>query len=72
MSITSNKGQNVKSKSNISTDIEITPDGRVFLRTERSGTGTGRVYTLTYTTHDAAGNATQATAQIGVPRNKGK
>lgn len=72
VSITSNEGQNVKGDGNTSTDITIAPDGRVFLRAERSGTGTVRVYTLTYTARDAAGNVTQATAQVGVPRNKGK
>lgn len=48
-SITSNERQNVKGDGNMATDIEIKPDGRVFLRSERSGNGTGRVYTLTYT-----------------------
>jgi hypothetical protein len=72
VSITSNEGQNVKGDGNTSTDITIAPDGRVFLRAERSGTGTGRVYTLTYTARDAAGNVTQVTTQVGVPRNKGK
>ena len=36
VSITSNEGQNVKGDGNTSTDIIITPDGRVFLRAERS------------------------------------
>jgi len=71
-SITSNEGQNVKGDGNTATDIEIKPDGRIFLRAERSGNGTGRVYTLTYTARDAAGNTTQATAQVKVPRNQGK
>lgn len=72
LSITSNEGQNVKGDGNTSTDIKITPDGRVFLRAERSGTGTGRVYTLTYKASDAAGNVTQATAEVKVPHNKAK
>ncbi|MBE9193686.1 hypothetical protein IQ230_25920 [Gloeocapsopsis crepidinum LEGE 06123] len=72
VSITSNEGQNVKGDGNTSTDIEIKPDGRVFLRAERLATGTGRVYTLTYTARDAAGNTTQATAEVRVPRDKDK
>ncbi len=40
LSITSNEGQNVRGDGNTSTDIKIKPDGRVFLRAERSGTGT--------------------------------
>jgi hypothetical protein len=71
VSITSNEGQNVKGNGNPATDITIAPDGRVFLRAEGSGTGTGRFYTLTYTACDA-GNVTQATAQVGVPHNKSK
>lgn len=71
-SITSNEGQNVKGDGHTATDIEIKPDGRIFLRAERSGTGNGRVYTLTYTARDAAGNTSQATAQVRVPRNQGK
>lgn len=72
LSITSNEGQNVRGDGNTSTDIEIKPDGRVFLRAERSGTGTGRIYTLTYKATDAAGNISQATAEVKVPHNKGK
>jgi hypothetical protein len=71
-SITSNEGQNVQGDGNTSTDIEVKPNGQVFLRAERSGNGTGRLYTLTYTARDAAGNTTQATAQVKVPRNQGK
>ncbi|KJH73100.1 choice-of-anchor X domain-containing protein [Aliterella atlantica] len=72
VSITSNEGQNVKGDGNTATDIKVTPDGRVFLRAERSGTGTGRVYTLTYKASDAAGNISQATAEVKVPHNKAK
>ncbi len=72
LSITSNEGQNVRGDGNTSTDIQIKPNGQVFLRAERSGTGTGRVYTLTYQATDAAGNISQATAEVKVPHNKGK
>lgn len=72
VSITSNEGQNVKGDGNTATDIKIETDGRVFLRAERSGTGTGRIYTLTYSARDSAGNVTQATAQVKVPHSKGK
>lgn len=72
VSITSNEGQNMKGDGNTATDIKIETDGRVFLRAERSGTGTGRIYTLTYSARDSAGNVTQATAQVKVPHSKGK
>ncbi|WP_009630497.1 choice-of-anchor X domain-containing protein [Synechocystis sp. PCC 7509] len=72
LSITSNEGQNVRGDGNTSTDIQTKPNGQVFLRAERSGTGTGRIYTLTYQATDAAGNISQATAEVKVPHNKGK
>lgn len=71
VSITSNEGQNARGDGNTSTDIETKPDGRIFLRAKLSGTGQGRVYTLTYRASDAAGNTTQATAEVRVPRNQG-
>jgi hypothetical protein len=45
-----------------------TPDTSFLLRAERSGTGTGRVYTILYTASDATGNMTTATAVVRVPR----
>jgi probable HAF family extracellular repeat protein len=40
------------------------------LRAERSGSGTGRVYTLTYTGADQAGNAAACEAVVTVPHDK--
>uniref|UniRef100_UPI002869E759 hypothetical protein n=1 Tax=Deinococcus sp. TaxID=47478 RepID=UPI002869E759 len=51
-------------------DIQITPDGRIFLRAQRSGQATSRVYTLTYKATDAAGNASFATATVDVPHDQ--
>ncbi|MBI4504222.1 MAG: hypothetical protein HY691_01695 [Chloroflexi bacterium] len=47
-----------------------TPDTAGQLRAERSGTGTGRVYTLAYTTTDNAGNSTSASCTVTVPRDQ--
>jgi len=44
--------------------------GQVFVRAERSGTGNGRVYTLTYQATDASGNTTQAEATVTVPHSQ--
>jgi len=40
------------------------------LRAERSGGGSGRVYGLTVSCRDAAGNASQATVDVVVPSSK--
>ncbi|MCJ8012666.1 NPCBM/NEW2 domain-containing protein [Paenibacillus sp. KQZ6P-2] len=40
------------------------------LRAERSGEGTGRIYTITYTATDHAGNQTVATATVTVPHDQ--
>ncbi|MBI4775970.1 MAG: hypothetical protein HY788_17655 [Deltaproteobacteria bacterium] len=42
------------------------------LRAERSGTGDGRVYTITITATDEAGNSSSADVAVIVPHDKGK
>ncbi len=44
--------------------------GQLFLRAERSGTGEGRVYTITCTATDASGNRTEASATVMVPHDQ--
>jgi hypothetical protein len=55
--------------------IVITPNGSggfiVQLQADRLGTGTGRVYTLTATAADLAGNQATATAICTVPHDQG-
>ncbi len=53
-------------------DIVIIDDFTFNLRAERSGNGTGRIYTIVYEVTDACGNSTQAEATVTVPLNKGK
>ena len=50
-----------------SPDWEITGPLSVNLRAERSGTGTGRIYTIEVEGRDAAGNTTLQTASVTVP-----
>jgi len=50
-------------------DAEVTPDGRVLLRAERSGTGNGRVYRITVTAADSCGNVSSTALNVRVPRN---
>ena len=52
-------------------DIVIAGDCKsVELRSERIGTGNGRVYTITFSVTDADGNTSTATAQVTVPHSK--
>lgn len=45
---------------------------RGWLRAERSGPGTGRVYTLTYSVADGAGNPATCQARVTVPHDRRK
>jgi len=62
----------VQGSGNTSPDYEVTSDGRVFVRAERSGTGQRRIYTVTFKAEDASGNASFASADVVVPHDKGK
>lgn len=46
-----------------------TPDTALRLRSERDGSGDGRIYTLLYTATDASGNSTSAAATVTVPHD---
>ena len=51
-------------------DIIILSDTSFKLRAERSGTGDGRVYTITYQVTDECGNSSQASVEVYVPHNQ--
>jgi sugar lactone lactonase YvrE len=59
-----------------SSQIAIAPNGsggyNVSLQADRLGSGTGRVYTLTATARDLAGNVATATSTCVVPHDQGK
>jgi hypothetical protein len=67
----SNEPDNGLGDGNASGDIQdaaIGTDDRAFLlRAERSGTGAGRIYTVTYRATDASSNVTVVSAQVVVP-----
>lgn len=76
VSITSNEPDNGLGDGDTENDIQdatFNTDDRSFsLRAERSGNGTGRVYTITYKVVDEACNETIATATVTVPHDQSK
>ena len=75
VSVTSNEPDNGLGDGDTSHDISGatlgTDDRTVQVRAERSGTGTGRVYTFVYRVTDSSGNFTDATATVAVPHDMG-
>ncbi|MCH5375212.1 MAG: hypothetical protein JJ992_14670, partial [Planctomycetes bacterium] len=69
VSATSNEPDNGKGDGNTINDIVIVSDTHLRLRSERSGKGEGRIYTLTYEVEDCAGNTTLAVAEVRVPHD---
>jgi hypothetical protein len=69
VSVTSNEGDVAAE----SADWALgTPDTAGRLQASRSGSGNGRVYTLTYEGRDAAGNTARCEATVLVPHDQGK
>jgi len=71
VSVVSNEPDNGAGDGNTVNDIQNTDigsDDRSFsLRAERSGTGTGRVYTVTYSVTDGSGNQSTKQGTVAVP-----
>jgi hypothetical protein len=65
-SVTSNEPVNGGGDGDTGTDWQITGPNTVALRAERSGNGSGRVYTLTVRCTDPAGNASTGTTTVAV------
>ncbi len=70
VSVTSNEPDNGLGDGNTVNDIIIIDDFTFSLRAERSGTGSGRTYTVTYKATDASGNCAIASVTIEVPHNQ--
>jgi uncharacterized protein len=67
VSVTSNEPDDGDDDGNTVDDIVIVDQDTFKLRAERSGSGTGRVYTLIYRVTDDCGNSTTASATVTVP-----
>jgi len=69
VSVASNEPANGLGDGNTAADWSFVPGSlTVSLRAERSGTGSGRVYTVTIRCRDASGNAAFSTAEVAVPK----
>jgi len=70
VSIASNEPENALGDGNTVNDIVIIDNFTFSLRAERSGKGSGRIYTITYKATDVSGNESTATVTIEVPHNQ--
>jgi len=70
VSVTSNEPDNGDDDGNTVNDIVIVDEDSFRLRAERSGAGTGRVYTITYRVTDSCGNSAIGSAAVRVPLSK--
>ncbi|WKZ37469.1 MAG: ExeM/NucH family extracellular endonuclease [Anaerolineales bacterium] len=71
LSVTSNEPDDGDDDGNTVDDIVIVEDFNFKLRAERSGLGTGRIYTITYLVTNTCGTTTTATTTVTVPLNQG-
>ena len=69
--VSSDEPENSVGDGNTTVDIVIAADCQsVQLRSERTGDGNGRVYTITFEVTDASGNVGTATAKVTVPHSQ--
>jgi hypothetical protein len=71
VSVSSNEPENGLGDGDTAPDWTITGDLTVNLRAERSGNGSGRVYTITVQCTDASGNSATKSVNVTVPHSKG-
>jgi hypothetical protein len=72
VSVASNEPVNGLGNGDIAPDWQITGNLTVNLRAERSGTGNGRIYTISIACADTAGNISNRSVKVTVPKNQGK
>jgi predicted extracellular nuclease len=71
VSVTSSEPDEGLGDEDVPNDIVVVDESTFRLRAERSDTGPGRMYTITYRATDACGNETTAPATVLVPHNQG-
>lgn len=71
LTVTSDEPVNGFGDGNTSPDWIVIDDHNVKLRAERSGRGDGRVYTVTTTCTDQAGNSSQSSTTVAVAHDQG-
>jgi len=70
LTVSSNEFVNGLGQGNTAPDWEIVDAHHLRLRAERSGAGSGRVYTITITSTDSAGNASTKQLFVSVPHDR--
>ena len=69
IAVSSNEPINGQGDGDLAPDWEITGHNTVNLRAERSGKGSGRIYTITVECADGSGNKTTSTTEVSVSDN---
>jgi hypothetical protein len=64
-----NEGDDSIGDGHTTNDIQIDKDGSIYVRSERSGAGNERVYTITYQAVDDCGNTTVRSAIVSIPHD---
>lgn len=72
ISVTSSEPDDGEDDGNTVDDIVIVNDTTFKLRAERSGTGPGRTYTVSYSATDSCGNSKLGVAKVVVPLSRGQ
>ena len=70
--VSSNEPENGLGDGDTAPDWKITGNLTVNLRAERSGTGNGRIYTITINCTDGVGNSSSQSVMVTVPHDQGK
>jgi len=71
--VTSNEPDNSTGDGNTSSDWQILNDNSLYLRAERAGNGSGRIYTISLQAEDSVGNLSETNSiTVTVPKSQGR